>query len=114
MKSRSGLNAYQAPKPATTRISRATFKRFDMICILLFRFRNQLLVGAGGESLHVTWTQSVPPAVAGRYVARHSGIQRLRTHPLPQGVLTVSKSDPQASVSACCGRGGVVPRGCFA
>ena len=37
------------------------------------------------------WTQSVPPAVAGGYVVDHLGSNRLRTHPLPQVVLTVSK-----------------------
>src|SRR5215216_2832891 len=51
MKSRSGLNAYQAPKPATIRTSRATFNLLDIIQILLFRFRNQLLVEAAGKSL---------------------------------------------------------------
>jgi len=41
-----------------------------------------------------TWTQSVPPAVAGGYVVDTLDLLRFSwacTHPLPQVVLTVSK-----------------------
>jgi len=43
---------------------------------------------------HLAWIRSVPPAVAGGCVALEI-VARLRTHPLPQGVLTVSNNDPQ-------------------
>src|SRR5215470_7858930 len=52
MKSRSGLNAYQAAKPPMSRTNKVTFNLFDILQILLFRFRHQLLVANVDKSLH--------------------------------------------------------------
>ena len=41
----------------------------------------------------VSWTESVPSAVAGGCAAFRSVAAQLRTHPLPQVVLTLSKEE---------------------
>ena len=49
--------------------------------------------GFGLKVGNCCWIQSVPPAVAGGCAALKQFGARLRTHPLPRAVLTVSKFD---------------------
>src|SRR5262245_46959994 len=114
MKSRSGLNTYQAPKAATIRTSKVTFNLFDTIQILPCRFRNQLLVADAGKPLQPDFTR----LQVGRIGLFQSSFQRYSV--LSASGLEVEKAcffettQLQAFVSVCCGRDEAAPRDCSA
>src|SRR5215468_8620951 len=114
MKSRSGLNAYHAPKPATIRTSKATFNLFDMFQILLFRFRNQLLVADAGESLqpHFTRRQLGRIGVFRPLFQRYTG-SSVSVFEVERACV-FETTQLQASVSVCCVRDEAAPRDCSA